>query len=294
MRAIRPSVAVLSTLLLISACGGSNSTSEATEATVAATEPGASLPLAKPSVSVPSDTLTALATTDITVGTGATAAIGDTVIVHYVGVRTADGTEFDNSYDRGEPLEVTLGAGSVIAGWEQGLVGTQQGGRRQLDIPADLAYGDSPPRSGIILPGDALSFVIDVVAVLPTSDAADEPKVTLDPSDNITVLKVTEVTEGTGASPEDGQNVAIRLVAFRADTGEKLSSNWGRPPLVYRYAADTTTYPGMLAAVKEMKIGGRRQVQLPYPLMFDGLGSDGLGLPPSIDLVLVVDLIAVY
>ena len=294
MRAFRPCAAALSALLLISACGGSGSTSVATDSTVASTEPATTLPLTKPSVSVPSETPTALVATDLTVGTGAAAAIGDTVIVHYVGVRTADGTEFDNSYDRGEPLEVTLGTGSVIAGWEQGLVGTQQGGRRQLDIPADLAYGDSPPRSGPILPGDALSFVIDVVAVLATSNAADEPTVTLDPSDNITVLEFTDVTEGTGASPVDGQHVAIHIVAFRADTGEKLSSNWGGPPLTFLYAADTTTYPGMLAAVKEMKIGGRRQVQVPYPLMFDGLGSQDMGLPPSIDLVLVVDLVAVY
>lgn len=294
MRALRLNAVALFAILTISACGGSSSTSDATDSTVAATEPVTTLPLTKPSVSVPSETPTTLVVTDITVGTGAKAAIGDTVIVHYVGVRAADGKEFDNSYDRGEPLEVTLGSGKVIAGWEQGLIGTQQGGRRQLDIPADLAYGDSPPGSGPILAGDALSFVIDVVAVLPTSNAADEPKVTLDASDNITVLKFAEVTEGTGASPADGQHVAIHIVAFRADTGEKLSSDWGGPPLTFLYAASTTTYPGMLAAVKDMKIGGRRQVQLPFALMFDGLGSKNLGLPPSIDLVLVIDLVALY
>ncbi len=293
MRALRLTAVALSAILTIAACGGSNS-SDRTDSTVAATESATTLPLTKPSVSVPNEMPSALVVTDITVGTGTKAAVGDTVIVHYVGVRSADGAEFDNSYDRGEPLEVTLGTGKVIAGWEQGLVGTQQGGRRQLDIPADLAYGDSPPGSGPILPGDALSFVIDVVAVLPTSDAADEPKVTLDPSDNITVFKSTEITEGTGASPADGQHVAIHIIAFRADTGEKLSSDWGGPPLTFLYAADTTTYPGMLAAVKEMKIGGRRQVQLPYALMFDGLGSQDLGLPASIDLVLVIDLVALY
>ena len=245
-------------------------------------------------MSVPSELPTTLEITDIKVGTGPQAAVGDAVIVDYVGVRTADGAEFDNSYDNGEPFEVTLGAGQVIPGWEEGLVGVQQGGRRQMDIPADLAYGDSPPSGGIIQAGDALSFIVDVVAVLPVSDVADEPQITIEPADNITVIDSTELIEGTGASPVDGQNVAIHIISFRADTGEELSSGWGGPPLTFLYAADTTTYPGMLAAVKNMKVGGRRQVQIPFPLMFDGEGSQGLGLPPSIDLVLVIDLVALY
>ncbi len=294
MRALRPTAVVLSAVLLISACGSSDSSSNATDSSVASSEPATTVPLTKPSVSVPSETPTTLVITDVTVGTGPQAAVGDTVIVHYVGVRVADGAEFDNSYDRGKPLEVLLGAGKVIKGWDQGLVGVQQGGRRQLDIPADLAYGDSPPAGGPIQAGDALSFVVDVVAVLPTSDMADEPKVTLEPSDNISVLKFAEITESTGATPVDGQHVAIHIVAFRADTGEKLSSDWGGPPLTFLYAADTETYAGLLAAVKGMKVGGRRQVQIPFPLMFDGAGSEGLGLPPSIDLVVVIDLVALY
>ncbi|MGZ8253771.1 MAG: FKBP-type peptidyl-prolyl cis-trans isomerase, partial [Burkholderiaceae bacterium] len=66
---------------------------------------------------------TELVVTDITEGEGAAAEEGDTVVVHYVGVRSEDGTEFDNSFDRGEPFTVTLGAGGVIAGWDEGLVG---------------------------------------------------------------------------------------------------------------------------------------------------------------------------
>ncbi len=291
MRAFRPTAVVLSCLLLISACGDSSSS---TESTIASTEPATTVVSTKPTVSVPSELPTTLGITDLTVGTGPKAATGDAVIVNYVGVRSANGAEFDNSYDRGQPLEVTLGAGKVIAGWEQGLVGMQQGGRRQLDIPAELAYGDSPPSDGIIVAGDSLSFVVDVVAVLPTSNLADEPQITLEPAGNIAVIKSTELIEGTGASPVDGQNVAIHIIAFRADTGAKLSSDWGGPPLPFLYAASTTTYPGILAAVKDMKLGGRRQVQIPFALMFDGKGSQGLALPPSIDLVLVIDLIALY
>ncbi len=286
MRALRPTAVVLSCLLFVAGCGDADTSSPAA--------PGTTMLLEKPTVSVPSALPTELGITDITIGTGPKAAVDDAVVLHYVGVRSADGTEFDNSYDRGQPLEVTLGAGMVIAGWEQGLVGIQQGGRRQLDIPAELAYGDSPPGGGIIKPGDSLSFVIDVIAVLPTSKVQDEPQITLEPAANIPVIQSTDLIVGTGASPADGQNVTIQLVVFRADTGEKLSSSWGSPPLTFLYGAATTTYPGMIAAVKGMKVGGRRQVHIPYVLMFDGLGSQGLGLPPSIDLVMVIDLIVVY
>lgn len=290
MRALRPTAVVLSTLLLLSACGDSGSSSDSTDSTI----PAVTVPLTKPTVSVPRQLPTTLNITDLAFGTGPKAATGDAVIVNYVGVRSVDGSEFDSSWDRGEPIEVTLGEGRVIAGWEQGLVGMQQGGRRQLDIPPAMAYGDTPPDGGIIAAGDSLSFVIDVVAVLPKSDAADEPQADLAPADNIDVVKSTELIEGTGATPADGQNVGIHIVAFRADTGEKLSSDWGGPPLTFLYGAETTTYPGMIVAVKGMKVGGRRQLQLPYTLMFDGLGSEGLNLPPSIDIVMIIDLVVVY
>ena len=291
MPSLRPIAVYCSVLIVLAACSDGGSSADSTSSTSAATPTTA---VSKPSVVVPTALPTELVITDLSAGAGTPAAVGDTVIVHYVGVRSATGEEFDNSYDRGTPLEVVLGANRVIPGWEEGLVGAQQGGRRQLDIPADLAYGDSPPEGGPILPGDALTFVVDVVAVLPTSDAADEPEVTLNPASNIAVLHSTDLIMGSGASPADGQNVAIHIVSFRADTGERLASDWGGPPLKFAYSAQSDVYPGLLAAVKGMQLGGRRQVQIPYSLMFDGKGSDGLGLPPSIDLVVVIDLIDIY
>lgn len=299
MPSLRPFAVFCSALLVLAACGDGGTTSDSTSSlapstTASATDGTATADVTKPSVVVPADLPTELVITDLISGSGTPAAVGDTVIVHYVGVRSATGEEFDNSYDRGQPIEVLLGANKVIAGWEEGLLGTQQGGRRQLDIPADLAYGDSPPSGGPILPGDALTFVVDVVAVLPTSDAADEPQVTLEAAANIAVLQSTDLIVGTGASPADGQNVAIHIVSFRADTGERLASDWGGPPLTFSYSAQSDVYPGLLAAVKGMQLGGRRQVQIPYSLMFDGQGNDGLGLPPSIDLVVVIDLIDIH
>ena len=252
-------------------------------------------PLLKPAVDTPDEIPTELIVTDLVEGTGPVADIGDDLLVHYVGVLSADGQEFDSSYG-GAPLEFVLGTGRVILGWDQGLIGAQAGVRRQLDIPADLAYGDSPPNggSGVIKVGAALSFVVDVVAVLPRTDAADQPQIVVPAATNIAVLQSTDLIVGTGASPQDGQTVAIQIMTYRADSGELLASDWGGPPLTFAYSAQSNVFPGLLAVVKGMKVGGRRQAQVPFVLMFDGQGSADFGLPASIDVVVVVDLIAVY
>jgi peptidylprolyl isomerase len=104
-----------------------------------------------------------LEVTDIWEGTGAVASAGVQVKVHYVGVAFSTGEEFDASWDRGEPLAFQLGAGRVIAGWDQGLQGMKVGGRRQLIIPPDLAYGDRGAGNAIA-PGETLIFVCDLVS----------------------------------------------------------------------------------------------------------------------------------
>lgn len=88
---------------------------------------------------------------DLAVGDGATATAGRTVTVHYTGWLT-DGSMFDSSLSRGEPFEFPLGAGRVIRGWDEGVAGMREGGKRQLVIPAALAYG-SRGAGGVIPPG---------------------------------------------------------------------------------------------------------------------------------------------
>jgi peptidylprolyl isomerase len=106
---------------------------------------------------------TSLEITDLWEGDGAVAKAGDTVHVHYVGVAFSTGEEFDASWNRGDPLAFRLGGGQVIAGWDQGIQGMRVGGRRQLVIPADLAYGDRGAGSSIA-PGETLIFVCDLVS----------------------------------------------------------------------------------------------------------------------------------
>ncbi|MFD4790298.1 FKBP-type peptidyl-prolyl cis-trans isomerase [Streptomyces sp. NPDC058459] len=101
---------------------------------------------------------------DIWEGDGEAAEAGDFVKVHYVGVAFSTGEEFDASWNRGTPLDFKLGAGQVIQGWDKGVQGMKVGGRRQLVIPAHLAYGDRGA-GGRIAPGETLIFVCDLVGV---------------------------------------------------------------------------------------------------------------------------------
>lgn len=101
---------------------------------------------------------------DLVTGDGATAEEGDKVTVQYVGVGFNSEEEFDASWDRGEPFTFTLGAGEVIAGWDEGVEGMKEGGRRLLVIPGEKAYGasGSPPAIG---PNETLAFVVDLEKV---------------------------------------------------------------------------------------------------------------------------------
>jgi FKBP-type peptidyl-prolyl cis-trans isomerase len=99
---------------------------------------------------------------DLVVGTGATAAAGDVVTVNYVGTLT-NGTKFDSSYDKGQPFTFTLGAGRVIAGWDQGLPGMKVGGKRRLTIPPSLGYGSQP--YGPIPANSTLVFEVELVSI---------------------------------------------------------------------------------------------------------------------------------
>ena len=100
---------------------------------------------------------------DITVGSGATAAAGKSVTVHYTGWLT-NGTKFDSSKDRNEPFEFNLGAGQVIRGWDEGVQGMKVGGVRKLTIPASLGYG-ARGAPGAIPPNATLLFEVELLGV---------------------------------------------------------------------------------------------------------------------------------
>jgi FKBP-type peptidyl-prolyl cis-trans isomerases 1 len=108
----------------------------------------------KPEVPAGEGTVSELQLTTLVEGTGAPLEAGQRVTVNYVVVSYSTGVEIDSSWKRDQPYEFTLGAGEVIQGWDEGLVGVPVGSRVRLDVPSDLAYRD----------GQALRFVVDVLS----------------------------------------------------------------------------------------------------------------------------------
>jgi peptidylprolyl isomerase len=124
--------------------------------------PGADPALGKkPTTSAGTGNVSKLTVTPLIQGTGPAAAAGQNITVNYVGVTYKDGKEFDASWNSAQPFSFQLGGGNVIQGWDQGLVGVKVGSRVQLDIPAELGYGDNPTGGQ---PGGALRFIVDVLA----------------------------------------------------------------------------------------------------------------------------------
>jgi peptidylprolyl isomerase len=145
--------------LAVAGCGSSSSDSSSSGETTAAADK------TKPEVTVPKGAPPKkLVVKEIEEGSGEEAVAGDEVTVQYVGVNYKDGEEFDSSWSRNEPFTFTLGEGQVIPGWDQGVAGMKVGGRRELIIPPELAYGEagSPPAIG---PNETLVFVIDLLEV---------------------------------------------------------------------------------------------------------------------------------
>ena len=99
---------------------------------------------------------------DLKVGSGAEAKAGQQVTVHYTGWLT-NGKKFDSSLDRNQPFTFKLGAGQVIKGWDEGVAGMKIGGKRQLHIPPDMAYGSRGVGNGLIPPNSTLIFDVELL-----------------------------------------------------------------------------------------------------------------------------------
>lgn len=171
MKRLIPVLFACLALLAIAGCGDDDSSADSTESTAATStesteskESTTSAKKTKPQIEVPQGAPPKqLEIEDLEEGSGPEAKAGDEVTVQYVGVNYKNGEEFDASWG-GEPFSFQLGAGFVIPGWDKGIEGMKVGGRRELIIPPNLAYGTagSPPSIG---PNETLIFVVDLLAI---------------------------------------------------------------------------------------------------------------------------------
>ncbi len=249
----------------VDAADGTTTTTEGAEPTDDATTTAPSADeSAKPEVVVPEGPApTELEIEDITVGDGKAAEPGDLLIMHYVGVRHADGVEFDASWNRGATFSFTLGTGRVIQGWDQGIEGMKEGGRRLLSIPADLAYG-ADGQGEDIPPDSALVFVVDLVQALTPPDVENAPA-------PVTELEVTVLEEGDGETIEPGTVVEMHYRAVLQTTGEVFASSWeGGQPAAFEVAADPSqAIPAWDMGLVGKKVGDTIRMVIP-----PGLGID--------------------
>ena len=148
-------------LVPVAACGNDNQALSTGNGANTATTTAGSASADAPKVTVPSAPATKLEITDLKVGDGAEATPGSTVTVNYIGVGQKSGKVFDSSYGQ-QPATFPLD--QVIKGWTDGIPGMKVGGRRQLVIPGDQAYGANPP-SADISPNETLVFIVDLLAV---------------------------------------------------------------------------------------------------------------------------------
>jgi peptidylprolyl isomerase len=164
MRTGRIIALVIAAVLALGGCGSSKTAGSSSPGSVALPAEASDINV-KPVIPKPEgEPPTGLQVRDVVQGNGDTAESGDKVTVDYVGVSWSTGEQFDASWDTGRPFPFRLGAGEVIPGWDQGVSGMRVGGRRQLVIPPDLAYGPQG-RPPVIGPNETLVFVVDLKKV---------------------------------------------------------------------------------------------------------------------------------
>ena len=297
----RTTLFAFTALFSLAACGGNESseTENSADITDVSLEPLSKATttevaqLERPDVAAPESTPTELIITDIFEGTGRAVAEGDTVWVDYTGIRSEDGLEFDNSYQRGEPIAFTVGIGSVIEGWDTGLIGAKAGGQRRLDIPADMAYGDNPP-GGVIEAGDALTFMLEIRAVVATSTADDIPDIDTADYPPTEELVLVDLSQGEGATIKAGDSAIVHLLIGNADSGEILFETWseGQPTLIE--VVEGYSIPGLYEGLQGMTVGGIRAMSVPSDLAFGEEGIPDLDLAGGTPVLLVVELVGAY
>ncbi len=248
----------------------------------------------KPLVTVPpSSPPTELLIEDLVVGSGSPVGVGDFLIMDYVGVSYSTGLQFDASWDRGSPFPFELGAGRVIQGWDQGIVGMSVGGRRSLTIPPELAYGENGSGSGSIGPNETLVFVVDLIASVPANLEKPFEELTSEPT---TELETNDISEGAGAIVQPGNVVYIHYVGVSASTGEQFDSSWdrGRSEFIGYISGTGNVIQGLDEGLLGMQVGGRRTVVIPPDLAYGENGAgDGL-IAPNETLIFTVDLLGTH
>ncbi len=224
-----------------------------------------------------------------TAGAGREAEPGTRVSVHYTGMLD-DGTVFDSSYDRGDPISFVLGIGQVIPGWDEGIDLMAAGGKGRLIIPPELAYG-SAGAGGVIPPDATLTFDVELVDVQdgpPGSPEAPQEIAADQFTETESGLRYHDIVEGEGDPAQAGDVVQVHYTGWLEEDGFKFDSSLDRgDPFVFQLGGGQVI-AGWDEGVAGMKPGGQRQLIIPAEL---GYGERGAGniIPPGATLIFEVE-----
>lgn len=221
-------------------------------------------------------------------GKGPQAAAGSTVSVHYTGTLT-NGTKFDSSKDRGQPIKFKLGSGQVIKGWDEGIALLKVGDKAIFTIPPALAYGDRD--MGTIPANSTLVFEVELV------DVAEPPK----PFDvkgkethtTASGLQYIIVEQGKEDAPkaEAGKTVSVHYTGFLADGKIFDSSRERGTPFQFELGAGRVI-KGWDEGIALMKVGDKLQLIIPSNLGYGPNGAGGV-IPPNATLLFDVELMGI-
>jgi peptidylprolyl isomerase len=205
---------------------------------------------------------------DVVEGKGESAKVGDILTVDYTG-KLLDGKVFDSSVGKEKKFQFIVGAGQVIKGWDQGLIGMKAGGKRELTIPSNLAYGDSGAGEDIP-PKATLKFDVELIKV-----------------DRIATKILAPGKGDKGAKAGDSLELHYRLT----DTnGKQLDSSYDRKQTFQIILGQTRLITGFTAGVLGMKQGEKRQLTVPSDFGYGDAGRPPV-IQPKATLIFEVELI---
>ncbi len=232
------------------------------------------------------ETDTGLKLYDMEEGDGTAVVTGDHIVMNF-SIWRDDDVIVGRSADSGEPISIVVGSGELFPGWDEGVIGMSVGGKRQLVIPPELAFGEEgagdavPPNTTLIIEVELLEIV-----EMPTiTDVADEDYITTESG-----LKYYDIVEGDGAAAESGQAITVHYTGWLTDGTVFDSSVERNQPLPFTLGQGSVI-AGWDEGVVGMKVGGKRQLVIPADLAYGAEGRPGI--PPDATLIFEVELLTI-